>query len=56
MNRRKFIRNFLIGAAGIAAASGGGIFYYINTPKFGRLQFLTDILLAEIFTVGAFDR
>ena len=37
MNRRTFIRNGLIGAAGIAALSGGGIFYYINRPEFGRL-------------------
>lgn len=37
MNRRKFIRNGLIGAAGLAALSGGGIFYYINRPEFGRL-------------------
>lgn len=37
MNRRNFIRNGLIGAAGLAAVSGGGIFYYINRPEFGRL-------------------
>ena len=37
MNRRNFIRNGLIGAAGLAALSGGGIFYYINRPEFGRL-------------------
>ena len=37
MNRRTFIRNGLIGAAGLAALSGGGIFYYINRPEFGRL-------------------
>ena len=33
MNRR----NFLIGAAGLIAAAGGGIFYYVNRPEFGRL-------------------
>ena len=37
MNRRNFIRNGLIGAAGITALTGGGIFYYINRPEFGRL-------------------
>ena len=37
MNRRNFIRNGLIGVAGFAALSGGGIFYYINRPEFGRL-------------------
>lgn len=37
MDRRTFIRNGLIGAAGLAALSGGGIFYYINRPEFGRL-------------------
>lgn len=36
MNRRNFIRGGLIGAAGIAAA-GGGIFYFVNRPEFGRL-------------------
>lgn len=37
MNRRNFIRNALIGAAGLTAAAGGGIFYYVNRPEFGRL-------------------
>ena len=37
MNRRNFIRNFLIGTAGLAATAGGGIFYYVNRPEFGRL-------------------
>ena len=37
MNRRNFIRNLLIGGAGIAAATGGGIFYYLHRPEFGRL-------------------
>ena len=37
MNRRNFIRKFLIGGVGLAALSGGGIFYYINRPEFGRL-------------------
>ena len=37
MNRRNFIKNTLIGTAGLAAVSGGGIFYYINRPEFGRL-------------------
>ena len=36
MNRRKFIRNILIGGAGAAAVAGGGIFYYVNRPEFGR--------------------
>ena len=37
MNRRNFIRNFFLGAAGAAALTGGGIFYYVNRPEFGRL-------------------
>ena len=37
MNRRNFIKNFLIGAGVFSAAAGGGIFYYINRPEFGRL-------------------
>ncbi|MBO4400426.1 MAG: MBL fold metallo-hydrolase [Selenomonadaceae bacterium] len=37
MNRRNFIRNGLIGVAGVTAVAGGGIFYYINRPEFGRL-------------------
>lgn len=37
MNRRTFIRNGLIGAAGLAVLSGGGIFYYVNRPEFGKL-------------------
>ncbi|MBR4641424.1 MAG: MBL fold metallo-hydrolase [Selenomonadaceae bacterium] len=37
MNRRNFIRNILIGGAGAAALAGGGIFYYVNRPEFGRL-------------------
>ncbi len=37
MNRRNFIRNGLIGVAGAAAVAGGGIFYYVNRPEFGRL-------------------
>ena len=36
MNRRNFIRNFFVGAAGLAALGGGGIFYYVNRPEFGR--------------------
>lgn len=36
MNRRNFIRNFLVGAAGLTALGGGGIFYYVNRPEFGR--------------------
>lgn len=37
MNRRNFIRNVLIGGAGLTALTGGGIFYWLNRPKFGRL-------------------
>ena len=37
MNRRNFIRNFLIGTAGLTAAAGGGIFYFVHKPKFGKL-------------------
>ncbi len=36
MNRRNFVRNFALGATGLAAATGGGIFYYVNRPEFGR--------------------
>ena len=37
MNRRNFIRNGLIGLGALTAVGGGGIFYYINRPEFGRL-------------------
>jgi len=37
MNRRSFLKNALIGTGIFAAASGGGIFYYINRPEFGKL-------------------
>lgn len=37
MNRRNFIRNALIGGAGLTALASGGIFYYVNRPEFGRL-------------------
>ena len=37
MNRRNFLRNALFGLVGITAAAGGGAFYFINRPEFGRL-------------------
>ena len=37
MNRRNFIQKLLIGGAGLTLAAGGGIFYYVNRPEFGRL-------------------
>ena len=37
MDRRNFIKNILIGGAGLTLAAGGGIFYYIHRPEFGRL-------------------
>lgn len=37
MNRRNFIKKFLIGAGIFSAAASGGIFYYVNRPEFGRL-------------------
>ena len=37
MNRRSFIKKFFLGAAGVSALAGGGIFYYVNRPEFGRL-------------------
>ena len=37
MDRRSFIKTGLIGAAGLAALGGGGIFYYVNRPEFGKL-------------------
>lgn len=37
MNRRSFIKKFLIGAGALTVATGGGIFYYVNRPEFGRL-------------------
>ena len=37
MNRRNFIRNVLIGGAGLTAAASGGLFYYVHQPQFGRL-------------------
>jgi len=46
MNRRNFIKNFLIGGAGLTALAGGGIFYYVNRPEFGRLP--TGLRLEKI--------
>ncbi len=37
MNRRNFIRNAIIGGAGLTALAGGGLFYYVHQPQFGRL-------------------
>ena len=37
MNRRNFIRNVLIGGAGLIGAASGGIFFYTRQPQFGRL-------------------
>lgn len=37
MNRRNFLKNILIGTGIFSVAAGGGIFYYINRPEFGRL-------------------
>ena len=37
MDRRNFIKNILIGGAGLTLATSGGIFYYIHRPEFGRL-------------------
>lgn len=37
MNRRNFLRNALIGLVGVTAAAGGGAFYFVNRPEFGRL-------------------
>lgn len=37
MNRRNFIRNLLVGGAGLTLTAGGGIFYYVNRPEFGQL-------------------
>ena len=36
MNRRTFLKNILIGTGIFSAAAGGGIFYYINRPEFGK--------------------
>ncbi|MBQ9488017.1 MAG: hypothetical protein IJU91_09505, partial [Selenomonadaceae bacterium] len=37
MNRRNFLRNALIGLVGVTAAAGGGAFYFVHRPEFGRL-------------------
>ena len=58
MNRRKFIQNFLIGAAGLTVASAGGIFYYVSTPKFGRLpsgERLRKILASPHYIQNRFE-
>ena len=36
MNRRDFLKNVLIGTGIFSVAAGGGIFYYINRPEFGK--------------------
>jgi len=58
MNRRNFIRNGLIGVGALAAVSGGGIFYYINRPEFGRLpqgERLKKILSSPHYFVDHFE-
>lgn len=58
MNRRNFIKNGLIGAAGLAALSGGGILYYINRPEFGRLpsgERLQKILSSPHYFIDHFE-
>jgi len=58
MNRRNFIRNGLIGVGAFAAVSGGGIFYYINRPEFGRLpqgERLKKILSSPHYFVDHFE-
>ena len=58
MNRRNFIRNGLIGAAGLAALGGSGIFYYINRPEFGRLprgERLQKILSSPHYFIDHFE-
>ncbi len=37
MNRRNFLKNTLLGLVGVTAAAGGGAFYFIHRPEFGRL-------------------
>ncbi|MBQ7476456.1 MAG: MBL fold metallo-hydrolase [Selenomonadaceae bacterium] len=37
MNRRNFLKNMLLGLVGVTAAAGGGAYYFIHRPEFGRL-------------------
>ena len=37
MNRRNFLRNGLLGLLGLTAVTGGGAYYFVNRPEFGRL-------------------
>ena len=58
MNRRNFIRNFFIGAAGMTALAGGGLFYYVNRPEFGRLPSgsrLEKLLASPHYFNGRFE-
>ena len=37
MNRRNFLRNGILGLVGLTALTGGGAYYFVNRPEFGRL-------------------
>ena len=58
MNRRNFLRNSLLGLAGLTAAAGGGAFYFIHRPEFGRLpqgERLKKILASPHYFVDHFE-
>ena len=37
MNRRNFLRNGILGLVGLTALTGGGAYYFVNRPEFGKL-------------------
>ena len=58
MNRREFLRNALFGLAGLSAVAGGGAFYFVNRPEFGRLPSgtrLEKILASPHYFIDHFE-
>ena len=58
MNRREFLRNALLGLAGVTAVAGGGTFYFINRPEFGRFPSgtrLEKILASPHYFIDHFE-
>ena len=58
MNRREFLRNAFLGLAGVTAVAGGGTFYFINRPEFGRFPSgtrLEKILASPHYFIDHFE-
>lgn len=58
MNRREFLRNAFLGLAGVTAVAGGGTFYFVNRPEFGRFPSgtrLEKILASPHYFIDHFE-